>query len=137
MTRVSRPYPGLVLLALVAASPVAAEVLRHGMARPIEARIEGYVGEKPADVVADAKWVISCEGKKYPFHVIRLRIVGGDVSPMNVLTAAAPYPVTFYLRADTPTLAQFAATPAGQKITLIAFLRLGGRQLYVGQLTEQ
>lgn len=86
------------------------------LAVPIHIRFEGYVGEKPAQLVPEASWVLETRGKKYPFHVSHLQIITGDVSPTNIIEAVKPYRVTFRLRGDDARLQQFTGTAPGQKI---------------------
>src|SRR6266849_3776738 len=104
---------------------------------PIQVRIEGYGGPKPEGVIAEANWVISCDKKKYPFHVSHIRVLNGDVSPSDIVEDTKPYRLNYYLRGDPQLLRQFAQTPAGQKIALVAALHLGSRDLLVSRIESE
>src|SRR5262245_25905157 len=109
--------------------------VRHGRAAvPIQVRIEGYVGTKPEGVTTEADWTVSCEGKKFPFHVSHIQVLNGSVSPSSIEESAKPYRLNYYLRGDRQLLRHFAETPPGQKITMSASLRLGSRDLLISAI---
>jgi hypothetical protein len=108
---------GLVLLWLVAgALPAVAGPSRR---IPLLLRIEGYVGEPPAGVVALARWVVGVKDDRYTLIITKLEpSPGANVAYWNILNALEPLPIAMMLMGKTATLAKFTGTPPGEKIAL-------------------
>jgi hypothetical protein len=100
-------------------------------------RFEGYVESKPNDVALETSWLVSCLGKRHHFYVTHIFVQSGDISPSDIVSMVVPYHVNFVLHGDKRILAQFAATPPGQKIALTAYYRFGSQQLLIGGLDHQ
>src|SRR5574341_1012570 len=123
---------GAAVLALVCATPAAAQSDRHGLPKPIQIRVQGYFVEKPADTIPDATWLVALRGKQYPFYVRQLQVLQGDVSPMNIYEIYEPYRPTFFLHSDDTTLDRIEHAPVGHPITFVAYLRFASRHVVVG-----
>lgn len=116
-----------ILLAL-AGGGSAGTVAQPGVPKPIEVRLQVYLGDKPEGLVPEASWVVACQGKQLRMHIRHIDVLTGDVSPSNIITDATPYRITFHLRGDPALLRRLAAAGPNQLLTLTGFFRTGSRQ---------
>ncbi len=125
----------LLSLALSTAAAAREPMQPPGLPRPNEIRIEGYAGRKPAGMVPEADWLVSCLGQEYHLYVTKLRVILGDLSYSDIIQEVQPYRIAFYLRGDEPTLQRFAhAAAAGEPLAITAYERTGSRDLLVAQV---
>jgi hypothetical protein len=106
-----------VLLSLSAgAMPAGARPIRP---MPLRLRIEGYVGEPPAGVVALARWVVAVKADQYTLTVTKLEpSPSAKIAYWDILNALEPLPIAMTLFGKGATLAKFTGTRAGEKIVL-------------------
>lgn len=133
----NRRIVAAVLLGLSLSVPAAARngsIEAPGLPRPNQIRIEGYVGKKPAGIVSEVDWVVSCGGKEYPFHITKLRVLVGDIGYTDIIAAARRYRIAFRLLGDEPTLHRFAHAPNAEPIAMTAYQRTDARDLLVAQV---
>lgn len=127
---------GVTLLAVGAIGspdPAAAQPGEEGMPRPIQVRVDGFVGDPPADPAPMATWTLSIRGTIYPFQVLNLVILQGDTSKDQLISAMEPYApvVTYFVHGPGDLLGRIAAMPRNQPFSLWGFTRMGERQFDV------
>jgi hypothetical protein len=107
----------IMLLSLVAGVlPAGAGPIRP---LPLRVRIEGYVGEPPAGVVALARWVVAVQADQYTLTVTKLEpSPSAKVAYWDILNALEPLPIALTLFGKAATLAAFTGARPGEKIAL-------------------
>lgn len=115
---------GLALTAL--AGPAAA--IRMRSTRPIQIRTVGYIGATH-DPLPEVTLVLSHPGGPTRFNVTKLRILTGDVSPANVITALQPYKYRLQLRGPDELRRKLSAAEPSDQVEIIGFIRIAERLL--------
>ena len=115
------------LLLLVTVEVAEARVRR---ARPIQVRMVAYIGEKLEGTRPDFTWVTSYRGKRYTLYVLKLDVLTGSVTPLDIDAAVRMYQVNFQIAGDKTALAHFVAAPPRQQVLLTGFLRLDATARY-------
>jgi len=116
------------LLLLVTAGATAARVRR---VRPIQVRMVVYVGEKVEGTRPDFNWLVTCRGKRYELHVLKLDVLSGGVTPLDIDSAVAMYTVKFQIAGDKQALEHFAAAPPRQQVLMTGFMRLDAAARFI------
>jgi hypothetical protein len=123
---------------VVAAAMLSTKVsaVRHGhLAAPNLLRIEGYAGKAPADTRREAHLVMEYQGKDYDFDVIKMTVLTGNRSYLQVLQDVTPYRVNFIVRGTSAAVATLIGADAGQRLVITARNRAGSRDLLVDTVT--
>ena len=73
----------LLACALVSLTMSAADA-RMRRPRPIQVRMVAYIGEMVAGTRPDFTWVVSYRGKRYTLYVLKLDVLTGSVTPLDI-----------------------------------------------------
>ena len=76
-----------VLLLLTAGAAEA----RMRRVRPIQVRMVAYIGEKVEGTRPDFTWLVTYRGKRYELYVLKLDVLTGGVTPLDIDSAVAMY----------------------------------------------
>ena len=109
------------LLVLVTATAADALMRRP---RPIQVRMVAYVGEMIAGTRPDFTWLVSYRGKRYTLYVLKLDVLTGSITPLDIDAAVRMYPVQFQIAGDKTALKHFLAAPPRQQVVMKGFMRL-------------
>jgi len=109
------------LLLLVTAGATQARMRR---VRPIQVRMVAYIGEKVEGTRPDFTWLVTYRGKRYELYVLKLDVLTGSVTPLDIDSAVAMYQVKFQIAGDKQALAHFVAAPPRQQVLMTGFIRL-------------
>jgi len=117
---------GLLLLLSVAGADA-----RMRRVAPLRVRMVVYVGEMVEGTRPDFTWTVTCKGKRYQLYVLKLTVLGGGATDLDVNAAVAPYQVKFTVTGEKTAVQRFTTAPARQQALLTGFLRLdpAGRYL--------
>lgn len=129
----AKRYVAAVLTLLVLWLPSSALAARRG---PVMLRMEGFAGEKPAGVTADAQWTVSMRGERTPLTVVKLQVVSGGLAYYQVVNALSPYPTAFSIKGAAALLDMIAASSAEHPVLIVGALTMGpgARILQVGSV---
>jgi len=120
-----------VLVALLVLVSVGAAGARRRRAVPIHVKIIAYVGEAVAGTRPDFIWPAMCHGKKYTLNVVKVVVLGGGVTPLDIDAAVAPYQVKFQLVGEETAVQRLIAAPPGQQLRIMGFLRFDPAARYL------
>ena len=115
------------VLLLLAGTAAEARVRRL---RPIQVRMVAYIGTKLAGTRPDFTWEASCRGKRYTLYVLKLDVLTGNTTALDIDAAIRMYPVQFQIAGNKEAMDKFVAAPAHQQVTMIGFLRLDAAARY-------
>ena len=109
------------VLLLFTAGAAAARMRR---VKPIHVRMVVYIGEKVEGTRPDFTWLVTSRGKRYELYVLKLDVLTGGVTPLDIDSAVAMYNVKFQIAGDKTALEHFAAAPARQQVLMTGYIRL-------------
>jgi hypothetical protein len=109
---------------------------RRGGALPIPVRIVTYVGPPLEGAKPEFTWTVSWKGHDYQLSILKLTVLSGRATPLDISAAVEPYKSRFQLAGNEAALATLAATPPRQQIVLQGYVRLqaGARYLMVDKV---
>jgi hypothetical protein len=113
----------VVLLVLVSVEVAGA---RRGRVVPIHVKMVAYIGEAVAGTRPEFIWPAMYQGKTYTLNVVKIVVLGGGVTPLDINAAVAPYRVKFQLAGERTALQRLVAAAPGQRLQIVGFLRLAG-----------
>jgi hypothetical protein len=91
---------------------------------PIRVRMVAYIGEKVEGTRPDFTWLVSYRGERYQLFVLKLTVLGGGVTPLDINAAVAPYTVKFQVAGDKTALRNFVTAPPRQQVLISGHVRL-------------
>src|SRR5437870_4968205 len=94
----------LLFASVLLLTAVATEAFRPRLRPPIHVRMVASVGMKPEGVRPEFDWVVFYGGKRYELYVLHLTVLGGNVMPLDIDAAVAPYRVKFQLAGEKTAL---------------------------------
>ena len=92
--------------------------------KPIQMRMVAYIGEKVEGTRPDFTWLVTHRGKRYELYVLKLDVLTGGVTPLDIDSAVAMYKVKFQIAGDKKAVEHFAAAPPRQQVLMTGFIRL-------------
>ncbi|MFI5366346.1 MAG: hypothetical protein ACHQ4J_12055 [Candidatus Binatia bacterium] len=116
---------------LVLATAGAGQARRFQPLAPIHVRIVAYVGKTIDGTRPDFDWPVQYRGKRYELYVLNLTVLGGNVTPLDIDAAVAPYRIKFQVAGEKTALERFTATPPRQQIVINGFIRLDPTARYL------
>lgn len=132
----ARAMPGFTIISLLAcvlvmlaALPALARRIR--VTRPVHVRMLAYVGAPPAGARPQFNWLVSLRGTHYELRVMKLTVLSGNVLPGDIDAAVGLYRVKFQLAGTQTAMRNLAATPPGQLVAVLGYVRIdrGARYL--------
>lgn len=114
---------------LLLASP-SAEARLNRIA-PIRVRMVVYIGEKAPGTRPDFTWKANYRGKRYNLYVVKVLVLSGPVTPLDIDAAVSPYQSQFQLAGDKTALQHFVAAPPRQQVLINALIRLDASARYL------
>jgi hypothetical protein len=118
----------LCLLLLVTVQPAQA---RRRRIVPLPVRIVAYVGEKLEGIRPEFTWTVTYKGQRYELYVLKLTVLTGGATPLDIDKAVAPYRVKFMLAGRKSALEHFVATPPRQQVLITGHVRLDPTARYL------
>lgn len=96
--------------------------------------LEGYVGQAPAGVRAEAQLVLQSGGKNYEFALRRTAVNTGSRSRRQLLQDIRPFQNTLVLQGSGSTVSGLTSASPGQKLVISGYHRTGTRTLHVTRI---
>ena len=109
------------VLSLITAAAADARMHRP---RPIQVRMVAYVEQMVGGTRPDFTWVVSYRGKRYTLYVLKLDVLTGGITPLDIDAAVRMYAVKFQIAGDKKALERFVAAPPRQQVLMTGFIRL-------------
>jgi len=97
---------------------------RRGIVVPIPVRIVAYIGESLEGVRPEFTWTVSYGRRDYQLYILKLTVLNGRATPLDIDAAVAPYQHRFQLAGDKKALENFAAVPPRQQVVIRGYVRL-------------
>jgi hypothetical protein len=116
--------PALAMLLLVQAGAPLAEAQRRFLGQPILVRITGYLGPKRDKPILVTSWKVNRDRAIYDWHVVKLDVLSGNTAYFNIVTQLDFYSPAFSIAGDDKAVAAFLATPPGDMVVAIGYLRI-------------
>ena len=98
-------------------------------------RVEGYVGQAPADAKPEAHVTLLYNGKEYPFDLTAATVVTGRVPPRQLLDDIEHHQMKLLLRGKPDVLDGLLKASPGQKLVIFGHHDGGWRDLKVTKIT--
>lgn len=114
----------LALLLLAQAGAPLAEAQRRVLGQPILVRITGYLGAKRDQPILVTSWKVNRGRDIYDWHVVKLDVLSGNTAYFNIVTQLDFYSPAFSIAGDDTAIATFLATPPGEMVVVIGYLRI-------------
>jgi hypothetical protein len=121
----------IVLALLLLVITGGAEAARVRRPAPIRVRMVAYIGGKVEGTRPDFTWPVSYRGKRYELYVLKLVVLGGRATPLDINAAVAPYSVKFQIAGDKQAIERFLATPPRQQVVIMGYMRLDAARLFM------
>jgi hypothetical protein len=93
---------------------------------PIKVILEGYVGDPPTGVKPGYTWTVGQTDKVYKLQVVKHESLSATMSTMDIDNAVEMYKPNFQLAGDDKSIATFTSAKPGERLKIIANLRLAG-----------
>jgi hypothetical protein len=91
---------------------------------PIPVRIVAYVGEKVEGIRAEFSWVVVYEGERYQLSVLKLTVLNGTATSLDIDAAVAPYKVKFQIGGQDTAIKRFVSVSPRQQVAIKGYVRL-------------
>jgi hypothetical protein len=98
---------------------------------PIRVRMVACIGEKVEGSRPDFTWKATYRGKRYNLYVLKVLVLSGGVTPLDIDAAVSPYRSQFQLAGDRTALQHFLAAPPRQQVLINALIRLDASAAYL------
>lgn len=116
--------PALAVLLLVLGGAPLAEAQRRSLGQPILVRITGYLGPKRDKPILVTSWKVNRDRVIYDWHAVKLDVLSGNTAYFNIVTQLDFYSPAFSIAGDDKAVAAFLATPPGEMVVVIGYLRV-------------
>ncbi|MBI1814871.1 MAG: hypothetical protein HYR72_07835 [Deltaproteobacteria bacterium] len=117
----SKTFRIVCVLTLLAASASEARPRQGG---PIPVRMVAYVGEQVEGIRPEFSWVVVYEGEKYQLSVLKLSVLSGPTTSLDIDAAVAPYKVKFQIGGQNTAIKRFVSVSPRQQVTIKGYVRL-------------
>lgn len=124
---------GAILVMLLNAEATEARMRR---ALPIPIRMVTYIGEKLEGIEPEFSWLVTCRGKHYQLYVLKLDVLSGNLTPLDIDAAVALYKIKFQVVGEKTALERFTAVAPRQQVVIMGYARLdpAGRYLMLDRV---
>ncbi len=111
------------LLAVLLLVTVATAHAQRRRLVPLHVKMVAYVGAI-AGKRPEFTWTVMHQRKVFSLNVVRIIMLDGRATPLDIDFAVSPYRVQFQLAGEKSAVQRLLAAPPGQHLQIIAFMRL-------------
>jgi hypothetical protein len=125
------PRLSVCFVLLVMTLPALPAAARMRGARPINVRMQLYVGAAPAGVNPQFSWRVADRKNERDLQLTTLSVFGGNATALDLDAAVKPYKIKFRLAGDPDAIRRLIDAPAGQLLDVRGIARFEGGARYL------
>jgi hypothetical protein len=97
---------------------------RRLVGQPVLVRITGYLGPKREPPLLVTSWKVNRGRDVFDWRVVKLDVLSGNTAWFNIVSVLDFYSPAFSIAGDKEAVDAFVATPPGEMVAAIGYLRV-------------